>query len=59
MSVRDLLEQHGVDVGDRAAVFRLLQQLPLAPRSRVEMWFEYARAQGFEVTADQRAALSA
>lgn len=58
MAVQDLLEQHGVDVADREAVFSLLRRLPLAPRARVAMWFEYARAQGFEPTEAQRAALS-
>ena len=57
MAVRDLLEQHGVDVADRSAVFALLRRLPLANRSKVALWEEYAQAQGFEVQRDDRTAI--
>lgn len=59
MGVIDLLAQHGVQVGDRAAVFALLQRLPLAVRSKVVMWEEYLGGRGERSTAAERAALSA
>ena len=59
MGVTDLLEQHGVDVGDRSAVYALLLRLPLAARSRVVLWDEYLAARGERSTPDERAALSA
>ncbi|MGH7751466.1 MAG: hypothetical protein ACREN5_01505 [Gemmatimonadales bacterium] len=59
MALVDLLGQHGVDVSDKAAVYELLLRLPLAGRSRVELWSEYVRGRGEEVTDGERAALSA
>ncbi len=59
MALIDLLGQHGVDVRDRAAVFALLRRLPLAPASRLELWFDYVRGRGEQVTDAERAALSA
>lgn len=59
MAVTDLLAQYGVDAGDRVAVYELLRRLPLAARSRVELWEEYARGRGFAVSSDERRELSA
>ena len=58
MALKDLLGEHGVDVADRRAVFELLLRLPLVPRARVVLWYEYANEQGFTVTEEQRSALS-
>ena len=59
MALVDLLGQHGVDVGDRQAVFALLRRLPLAQGSRLELWFDYVQGRGEQVTDAERAALSA
>ena len=59
MALRELLEQFGVVYEDRAAVYQLLLEAPIEPRSRVNLWFEYARERGFAVTDAERAALSA
>ena len=59
MAVTEVLAQHGVAVEDRAAVFALLQRLPLAARSRVVMWEEYLGGRGERSTAGERATLSA
>ncbi len=59
MALVDLLAQHGVDVADKAGVFELLRRLPLAPRSRLVLWHEYAESRGFEVTDGERRTLFA
>ena len=58
MALRDLLQQFGVVYEDRAAVFELLRVAPIEPRSKVNLWFEYARERGFEATDADRATLS-
>ncbi len=54
MAVADLLAQYGVDAGDRTAVYELLLRLPLAGRSRVVLWEEYAQGRGFVATEQER-----
>ncbi len=57
MALVELLAQYGVDVADQAAVFALLKRLPIARRSKVVLWHEYAQSRGFVVSDGQRAAL--
>jgi len=58
VAIREVLEEHGVDVADRAAVFALLVRLPFSSRARVEAWMEYLRARGEVMSTDERARLS-
>jgi hypothetical protein len=59
VGIREILEQHGVDVGDREAVYRTLLALPIAGRSRVALWAEYLSTRGEQMTDAEREALSA
>lgn len=58
MALIDLLEQHGVSAADPDAVYDLLRRLPIAPRSKVQWWEEYARERGLVVTTLERETLS-
>lgn len=59
MALVDLLEQHGVRVEDRSAVYDLLRRLPLAGRARVQLWGDYLQSRGERMTDGERQALSA